>query len=187
MHPDCVFVRIQKPPKSKRQEPSTAQELGPLERMNNTAWRSARERAADKWEAQTGQAAPTGFRRIRVHDLKHTFGRRLRAAGVSFEDRQDLLGQEWADLRRTTRRRSLRTSSPPQRPSATRTPANLPQAPGYDVERASEMRGNFLIEERVTWCRLRDSNPRPPDYKSGALPTVLSRPLGRKNSGRAEL
>jgi hypothetical protein len=27
-----------------------------------------------------------------VHDLRHTFGRRLRAAGVSFEDRQDLLG-----------------------------------------------------------------------------------------------
>jgi integrase len=60
--------------------------------MNNTAWKSARERAADKWEEQTGQAAPEGFRRVRVHDLKHTFGRRLRAAGVSFEDRQDLLG-----------------------------------------------------------------------------------------------
>ena len=29
---------------------------------------------------------------VRVHDLKHTFGRRLRAEGVSFEDRQDLLG-----------------------------------------------------------------------------------------------
>lgn len=29
---------------------------------------------------------------IRIHDLKHTFGRRLRAVGVSFEDRQDLLG-----------------------------------------------------------------------------------------------
>jgi integrase len=29
---------------------------------------------------------------IRVHDLKHTYGRRLRAAGVSLEDRQDLLG-----------------------------------------------------------------------------------------------
>jgi len=26
--------------------------------------------------------------------LKHTFGRRLRAAGVSFEDRQDLLGHK---------------------------------------------------------------------------------------------
>ncbi len=33
-------------------------------------------------------------RRVRVHDLKHTFGRRLRAAGVSFEDRQDLLGHK---------------------------------------------------------------------------------------------
>jgi integrase len=34
----------------------------------------------------------TGLSQVRVHDLKHTFGRRLRAAGVSFEDRQDLLG-----------------------------------------------------------------------------------------------
>jgi integrase len=31
---------------------------------------------------------------VRVHDLKQTFGRRLRAAGVSFEDRQDLLGHK---------------------------------------------------------------------------------------------
>ena len=29
---------------------------------------------------------------IWLNDLKHTFGRGLRAAGVSFEDRQDLLG-----------------------------------------------------------------------------------------------
>jgi aldehyde dehydrogenase (NAD+) len=27
------------------------------------------------------------------------------------------------------------------------------------------------------WCRLQDSNPWPPDYKSGALPTELSRPV----------
>lgn len=31
---------------------------------------------------------------VRVHDLKHSFGRRLRAAGVGFEDRQDLLGHK---------------------------------------------------------------------------------------------
>jgi plasmid stabilization system protein ParE len=31
---------------------------------------------------------------VRVHDLKHTYSRRLRAAGVSFEDRQDLLGHK---------------------------------------------------------------------------------------------
>ena len=51
-------------------------------------------RAADKWAERTGEPAPDGFRRVRVHDLKHTFGRRLRAAGVSFEDRQDLLGHK---------------------------------------------------------------------------------------------
>ena len=28
------------------------------------------------------------------HDLKYTFGRRLRSTGVSFEDRQDLLGHK---------------------------------------------------------------------------------------------
>jgi len=33
-----------------------------------------------------------GLKQVRVHDLKHTFGRWLRAAGVSFEGRQDLLG-----------------------------------------------------------------------------------------------
>ncbi len=29
---------------------------------------------------------------MRLHGLKHTIGRRLRSAGVSFEDRQDLMG-----------------------------------------------------------------------------------------------
>jgi integrase len=50
----------------------------PIKGMMNSAFRRARERA--------------GLPQVRVHDLKHTFGRRLRAAGVSFEDRQDLLG-----------------------------------------------------------------------------------------------
>ena len=49
----------------------------PIDHMSNSGWRSAREKA--------------GLKQVRVHDLKHTFGRRLRAAGVSFEDRQDLL------------------------------------------------------------------------------------------------
>ena len=33
-----------------------------------------------------------GLEKLRVHDLKHAIGRRLRGSGVSFEDRQDLLG-----------------------------------------------------------------------------------------------
>lgn len=51
---------------------------GKLSRMNNKAWRKARDEA--------------GLKDLRVHDLRHTFGMRLRSAGVSLEDRQDLLG-----------------------------------------------------------------------------------------------
>ncbi len=50
----------------------------PLYRMLTSGWIRARNRA--------------GLPHVRIHDLKHTFGRRLRAADVSFEDRQDLLG-----------------------------------------------------------------------------------------------
>ncbi len=50
----------------------------PLAYMLASAWKTARKKA--------------GLEMVRVHDLKHTFGRRLRAAGVGFEDRQDLLG-----------------------------------------------------------------------------------------------
>src|ERR671925_1497217 len=50
----------------------------PIYRMLTSGWIRARNRV--------------GLSQVRIHDLKHTFGRRLRAAGVSFEDRQDLLG-----------------------------------------------------------------------------------------------
>ncbi len=56
----------------------------PLSRMLNRGWQQARLKA--------------GLQQVRVHDLKHTFGRRLRAAGVSFEDRQDLLGHKSARI-----------------------------------------------------------------------------------------
>jgi len=36
--------------------------------------------------------------RVRVHDLKHTFGRRLRAAGVPLETRKVLLGHRNGDI-----------------------------------------------------------------------------------------
>ncbi len=52
----------------------------PIQRLNNHAFKRARARAQ----------VPN----VRVHDLRHTFGHRLRAAGVSFEDRQDLLGHK---------------------------------------------------------------------------------------------
>lgn len=52
----------------------------PVVRINGRTWRGARERA--------------GLEQCRVHDLRHTFGRRLRAVGVGLEDRKDLLGHK---------------------------------------------------------------------------------------------
>lgn len=49
-----------------------------MSRMNNNGWRLARRNA--------------GLPLVRVHDLRHSFGARLRAAGVSAEDREALLG-----------------------------------------------------------------------------------------------
>ena len=46
--------------------------------MNNTAWQLARREI--------------GLPRVRIHDMRHTFACRLRAAGVSAEDREALLG-----------------------------------------------------------------------------------------------
>ncbi len=66
----------------------------PVKRIGNAGWQRARRRAAARYESELGTLCPDGFRRFRVHDLKHTYGRRLRAAGVSLEDRQDLLGHK---------------------------------------------------------------------------------------------
>ena len=66
----------------------------PVTRINNSAWKRARLKSSQVYENELGKPCPDGFRNVRVHDLKHTFGRRLRAVGVSFEDRQDLLGHK---------------------------------------------------------------------------------------------
>ena len=49
-----------------------------IEHMNNNGWQQARREA--------------GLPLVRVHDLRHSFACRLRAAGVSAEDREALLG-----------------------------------------------------------------------------------------------
>lgn len=56
----------------------------PVQHINNSAWKRNRERV--------------GLRQVRVHDLKHTFGRRLRAAGVPLETRKVLLGHRNGDI-----------------------------------------------------------------------------------------
>ena len=93
-----MFAYVAKRRKANEGELQETPNPVPVLHMNNSTWQSARARAADKWEEQTGNPAPKGFRGVRVHDLKHTFGRRLRAAAVSFEDRQDLLGHKSARI-----------------------------------------------------------------------------------------
>ncbi len=56
----------------------------PVTKMYNGAWKRAREKV--------------GLKRVRIHDLKHTFGRRLRAAGVPLETRKVLLGHKSGDI-----------------------------------------------------------------------------------------
>lgn len=94
IHPTHVFTwkREWKAGKHEGQVDTRAGE--PVTSMNNTAWQGAREKAAVDYEGKFGRAAPEGFANVRVHDLKHTFGRRLRAAGVGEETRKDLLGHK---------------------------------------------------------------------------------------------
>jgi len=75
-HEDYVFVYRRERVKNFDQEP-----VMPYRRvgsMNNTAFQEAR--------------AAVGLAHVRVHDLRHTFGQRLRNAGVPEEDRSLLLG-----------------------------------------------------------------------------------------------
>jgi integrase len=69
-------------------------EGSPVTRIYNSGWKAARRRAAARYEHELGRPCPAGFRSIRVHDMKHTYGHRLRVAGVSFEDRKLLLGHK---------------------------------------------------------------------------------------------
>lgn len=75
-HPQYVFVYRRERVKHHDLEP-----VMPFQRIatiNNTGWQRARD--------------AVGLHRVRVHDLRHTFGQRLRDAGVSEEDRALLLG-----------------------------------------------------------------------------------------------
>ena len=56
----------------------------PVTRICNSAWKRTRKE--------------TGLAQVRVHDLKHTFGRRLRAAGVPVETKKVLLGHRNGDI-----------------------------------------------------------------------------------------
>lgn len=95
-HPDYVFTvakSVHQDPEDRR-SPIIATQYEPVTKIYNSGWKAARGRAAEAYQERFGRTALTGFAKFRVHDLRHTFASRLRSAGVSFEDRQDLLGHE---------------------------------------------------------------------------------------------
>lgn len=70
----------------------------PRSRVYTRGWKNARSRAADRYFEVIGAECPWEYRNLRVHDLRHTFGRRIRYAGWSNEDRKDLLGHKNDDI-----------------------------------------------------------------------------------------
>jgi len=123
----------------------------PIGRMLTSGWIRARRRV--------------GLPQARVHDLKHTFGRRLRAAGVSFEDRQDLLAHrsgritthysaaELARLIEAGERVCTSRNSGPElvvmRGSVQRAPAKLPQPASQKQGRGAKALGILVPRGRI--------------------------------------
>lgn len=66
----------------------------PFKKLFNSAWKRVRVEAANVYEEKLDRPLPSLFPNVRGHDLRHSFGSRLRAAGVSRETRQDLLGHK---------------------------------------------------------------------------------------------
>jgi integrase len=72
LHDEFVFVASKGKPRK------------PIRYMNDTAWQNARKKV--------------NMPQVRVHDLKHTFGRRLRNAVVPLETRKALLDHKTWDI-----------------------------------------------------------------------------------------
>ena len=66
----------------------------PITKIYNSGWKAAQRRASERYAKEFERPCPNGFKALRVHDLKHSFGHRLRAAGIGFEDRKVLLGHK---------------------------------------------------------------------------------------------
>lgn len=81
-HDEFVFVYRRERVKHIEKDP--VMEYRRIGTMNNTGFQAAREAA--------------GLKRVRVHDLRHTFGQRLREAGIAKEDRSLLMGHAIEDM-----------------------------------------------------------------------------------------
>ncbi len=70
----------------------------PRDSVYTRGWKNGRARAAKRYPDEFSMESPWGFEHLRIHDLRHTFGRRIRYVGWSNEDRKDLLGHKNDDI-----------------------------------------------------------------------------------------
>ena len=102
------------------------------------------------------------------HDLRHTWASWMIQAGVSVELLQELGG--WESREMVMRYAHLSKD-------------HLIDAIQKQKKQARRPIHNLLILLCFLWCRRKELNPRPSDYKSAALPTELHRPSSaRKES-----
>lgn len=81
---------------------NAAARVRPQRRRTDTARDTAQQRMDSRTASSIGEITARSsartrrksFQRVRAHDLRQAYGRRLRAAGVSLQDRQDLLRHE---------------------------------------------------------------------------------------------
>lgn len=128
-----------------------------LTHLRSAGWDAARCRAAGRYPEWFGMDAPDGFRNVRVHDVRHTYGRRLRAAGVSLKDRRDLLGPRSRDV--TTHYTAPRVSRLVAAANRIleRVPRNLDADPARNGRQVCMC---FRARTVSQWWRERESNPR---------------------------
>ena len=115
---------------------------------------------------------PIIFGASHLEPLKAAFalrtGQRLRKSSARFSVSQAALPSE-LPIKRTTASRTESQPCPPDVPGA------IPQT---ETE-IPPQRFRWAQPADMAWCRLQGSNPRPPDYKSGALPSELNRQQDR--------
>ena len=58
----------------------------PITKIYNLGWKGARRRASERHAKEIGRPCPNAFQSLQVHDLKQSFGHRLRATGIGFEE-----------------------------------------------------------------------------------------------------
>ncbi len=135
----------------------------PVGKLRSSAWRRA-------WE-KAGLPLEHGILKG-VHNLRHTFGRRLRGAGVPLETRKALLGHANGDI--TTHysaaeigellnaAEKIAQRGVMQSPTLTVVRRTTDKVVGKVSEDVKGLSGNIAANPLIKWRARRDSNSRPP-------------------------